>query len=184
MSGTINNDMLISQITEGSIQAFDEFYRRYYSFVMQIAQAMLHDHMEAEEVCHDVFLDIIRKAHLYTSSRGSIEAWIAIMTKSKCKDLLRKKQRRNTIFANYQTTWFDETDNVTENISLQNLQYAQLHDAVKQLPNQQQRAVIATYIEQKTQQECAKLWQVPLGTVKSWVRYGMQNLKKQLKQAE
>lgn len=176
MSEKQNNEMLLYQVEQGSIEAFNELYQRYYSFVMHICYSVLHDYMEAEEVCHDVFLDIIRKAKLYNGSRGSVEAWIAIMAKNKSKDILRKKQRRAAIM---QQRYSEAADSLSpESESIRSLEYEQLLSAVKQLPEHQQRALIATYFQNKTQQECARHWSVPLGTVKSWIRYGMQNLKK------
>src|SRR5690606_33421365 len=106
-------------------------------------------------------------------------AWIAVIAKSKSKDLLRKKLRRTTIFHHY-TEELQATSPLTpETATIKKFERAELHKAVKQLPDNQQRALIASYIENKTHQECAANWQVPLGTVKSWIRYGLNNLRKQ-----
>lgn len=185
MGEQTNNAMLINQIELGSTEAFDELYERYYSFVMQICLSVVHDYMEAEELCHDVFLEIIQKASMYHASRGTVEAWIAVIAKSRSKDLLRKKIRRATIFQQYcEELQLVNEDVPAETAAIKNYEITQLHDAVKQLPENQKRVLLDTYFTNKTHHECAAYWRIPLGTVKSWIRYGLKNLRKQFQQYE
>ena len=180
MSNQHSNIELMKQIEEGSIQAFNELYQRYFHFVMHICLAIVKDEMEAEEVCHDVFLEIIRKAGHYHRERGSVEAWIAIIAKSRSKDFLRKKRRKER----FTLLKLEEEDTITplspEAVALQNMEREELIAAVLALPKNQKQALWATYFQYKSHTELAFDLNAPLGTVKSWVRYGIQNLRKQL----
>ena len=73
-----------------------------------------------------------------------------------------------------------ETTATPETITMGKLDRELLQEAIGELPLTQRNAIYAAYFQEKTQNEMATDWKVPLGTVKSWVRYGIGNLKKQL----
>jgi RNA polymerase sigma factor (sigma-70 family) len=180
-----DNDMisLLQEIKNGSIPAFDRFYMRYAPFVLRIAIRTMGDQMEAEDVCHDLFLEILKKADQYNSSRGSLEAWLAVITRSRCIDSLRKKQRTT---AEELSEAVESALSCSLNIAavedsvLAKLQSEALHKALKQIPKKQSDAVTEMYLGERTQRELSTEMQIPLGTVKSLVRYGLHNLNKQL----
>jgi RNA polymerase sigma-70 factor (ECF subfamily) len=179
MSGE-NDEMLqiLRAISEGSTAAFDRFYDRYAPFVLHIALKSLGDRMEAEDVCHDVFLEVFHKADRYDPTRGSIESWLAVTTRSRCIDRLR---RRSRVCAEAPAgTGYSITDHALEERVLGKLQGEALYEALSKLPGTQRRAVAGMYLESRTQRELSREMQVPLGTVKSFVRYGLHNLRKQL----
>ncbi|MBD2867622.1 RNA polymerase sigma factor [Paenibacillus arenilitoris] len=169
----------LREMCEGSVEAFDRFYAHYAPFIMQIALRTLGDTMEAEDVCHDVMLEALRRGTGYDPSRGSLEAWLAVMTKSRCLDRLRRSKRvvqtgeteRN--FANACAAPAEE-----DAVAL--LEKEALRSALLSLPDEQRRAVIGNYFDARTQRELSDRWSVPLGTVKSWIRYGIRNMRKQL----
>jgi len=173
---------LLSAIREGSIEAFNELYYQYVPLVMHIALHIVQDRMEAEEICHDIFLEILRRSEQFDKSRGSLEAWIAVIARSRSMDAMRKKQRRAAVVKMEQLNGEDVTVTAAtpETITLCKLDREVLQEALAELPVTQKNAIYAAYYQEKTQSEMATDWKVPLGTVKSWVRYGIGNLKKQL----
>lgn len=173
---------LLSAIREGSIEAFNELYYQYVPLVMHIALHIVQDRMEAEEICHDIFLEILRRSEQFDKSRGSLDAWIAVIARSRSMDAMRKKQRRAAVVKMEQLNGEDVTVTVAtpETITLRKLDREVLQEALAELPVTQKNAIYAAYYQEKTQSEMATDWKVPLGTVKSWVRYGIGNLKKQL----
>lgn len=175
---------LLQAIREGSVEAFNELYQQYVPLVMHIALKIVNDRMEAEEVCHDVFLEILRKSKHYDSSRGSLDAWIAIIARSRSKDYLRKKQRRAQVVAvmepNVELQELSIEAATPEAAAMSKLDQELLREALAELPASQQKAIYAAYFKEKTHQQIAADWRVPLGTVKSWLRYGIGNLRKQL----
>lgn len=83
---------LLQQIKRGSKEAFAQFYDEYVEFVFRIALNTIDDRQEAEDVCHDVFLEVYQKPESYDPARGSVAAWLAVKTRSRCLDRLRKKK--------------------------------------------------------------------------------------------
>ncbi|MGZ9585664.1 RNA polymerase sigma factor [Paenibacillus marinisediminis] len=174
---------LLQEIKNGSIDAFDRFYQKYSPFIMQIALRIMGDRMEAEDVCQDVFLEIIKKADQYNASRGSLEAWIAIMTRSRCIDSLRKRQRNATgelsEAVESAISCRSSTPDVEDSV-MAKLQVEALREALQLIPSKQSEVVTEMYLGSRTQQELSTELHIPLGTVKSLVRYGLHNLHKQM----
>lgn len=167
----------------GSAEAFDRFYARFAPLVMHIALRMLGDRMEAEDMCHDVFLEVLRKGTAYDAARGSLEGWIAVMTRSRCLDRLRRLQRSAAAYPD--EAWMSRLQAAAaepspEDAVLRRMELAAVREAMSKLPSRQQRAIATAYYEEKTQREMAEAWHVPLGTVKSWIRLGVDNMRRQL----
>src|SRR5215207_6992734 len=56
--------------------ALEDLFRRHCRLVRAVAQRILQDQAEAEDVTQDVFLEIYRKAHLYDPARGTFRVWL------------------------------------------------------------------------------------------------------------
>ncbi|MHA6531321.1 RNA polymerase sigma factor [Paenibacillus sp. BAC0078] len=166
------------QMCEGSTAAFDEFYGCYAPFVMQIAYRQTQDLMEAEDICQDIFLEVLRKGRAYDPSRGTIKAWLAVMTRSRCIDRLRRKARIEPL-ADPDALRRDESGPPQEDPVVRRLQSEALGSAMQRLPDNQKKAILGSYYAAHTHQELADSWSVPLGTVKSWIKYGVANMRKQ-----
>lgn len=170
---------LLAEMCSGSAEAFEQFYERYMPLVYQVAMRVVGDRMEAEDVCHDVFLEVLRKGSGYDSRRGSIESWLAVMTRSRCLDRLRR-QKRTTLLQESDTAVFRAGGEPgPEELVLDRMQREALVHALGHLPLRQRQAIVSQYYGNETQSTMSAALNVPLGTVKSWVRYGIHNIRKQ-----
>lgn len=172
---------VLQEMCAGSLEAFDLFYCRYAPLVLRIARRLLEDRMEAEDLCHDVFLEALRKGSRYEPSKGSVEAWLAVMTRSRCMDRLRRRGKVTVadLDGERQQSAVRDVSTPEERV-LGRLERKAVREALEELPAAQRRAVVTAYYGDQSQREMAEQWQVPLGTVKSWVRYGLNNLRKGL----
>jgi len=176
------SERLLIGIRSGSVEAFDLFYETHASFVYQIALKMTNNQSEAEDLCHDVFVEVFRHPEQFDSSRGSVKAWLAVKTKSRFIDRMRKKKRvRIGIEQNEAER---KAAAPTEEVVTRRLERDRLFSALQLLPDAQRQAVIQKYFRYRTQEEIALLMQKPIGTVKSLLRYGLKNLRKQLKETD
>ncbi|GAA0287414.1 RNA polymerase sigma-70 factor (ECF subfamily) [Gracilibacillus halotolerans] len=169
---------LLSEMANGSKQAFDQFYETTISFVYQIALSIVHNHAEAEDICHDVFLEVYGKAKQYSEDRGSVKAWLAVRTRSRSLDRLR---RNKWLLTDRLEELVDKKGKVpaTELYFLQSIEKHILIDALKEIPENQRQAIIRSYFHDETHGEIALKMNKPLGSVKSFIRYGINNLQKQ-----
>ncbi|MBM7563864.1 sigma-70 family RNA polymerase sigma factor [Paenibacillus sacheonensis] len=171
--------VVLREMCEGSVEAFDAFYARYTPLIMGIALRMLGDRMEAEDACHDIFLEALRRGGRYDPRRGSVDAWLAVMTRSRCLDRLRRGKKQ-VCREEWEAEAVSDWEEPAEEKAMSRLQREAVREALRGLPEQQLQAVVASYYGAKTHSEMASSWNVPLGTVKSWVRYGLHNVRRQL----
>jgi len=169
---------LLLDMEQGSREAFDRFYQLHIDYVLNIAFQILKEQLTAEDVCHDVFLEIFKNPKKYNPKRGSVKAWLAVKTKSRSIDFLRKKKpllldRFEAIMLAY------EKDQPAEVVALSQIERDIILAALRYLPEEQRDVIYGAYFEEKTQRELADLLDRPLGTIKSQVRYGLKNLRKQ-----
>lgn len=167
---------LLQQIKNGSREAFDKFYDTYFSFVFNIAFHIVKDQLEAEDISHDVFLEIFQKPEQYNPSKGSMRAWLAVKTKSRSIDRLRKKQ---PLLVNRLEVLITSNEPGADVQFLNELQNHILIAALNQIPEEQREAIVRSYFKEETHREIALHMQKPLGSVKSLIRYGLNNLRKQ-----
>lgn len=168
---------LLQEMHNGSMEAFELFYERYAPLIFHIALKLTKDRMEAEDICHDVFLEVIRKADRFDPSRGSLEAWLSVMTRSRSLDRLRRKQR--LVYHEPQEEYAALADANPEQRAMLELDKERLYAAIDNIPKPQKEALIGFYCEAQTQKQLAQKLNYPLGTVKSLIRYGILNIRKQ-----
>jgi RNA polymerase sigma-70 factor (ECF subfamily) len=70
------DEELIEEVVRGSKEALGLLFRRYRRPVSNIAQRILKDSSEAEDLCQDVFVFVFEKAELYDASKGGAASWI------------------------------------------------------------------------------------------------------------
>ncbi|HZG80137.1 MAG TPA: sigma-70 family RNA polymerase sigma factor [Brevibacillus sp.] len=179
----VDEERLLRDMANGSITAFELFYEKYASLVLHIALRIVKDRMEAEDICHDLFLEVWKKAGQYNPKRGSVEAWLAVMARSRSLDRMRKKQRLPITPEERATLEQASTAVAAEENVLARLDREVLGQALSKIPPAQARALQGMYYEAKTQRELAANMNRPLGTVKSLIRYGLDNIRKQLSQS-
>ncbi|WP_163539522.1 sigma-70 family RNA polymerase sigma factor [Gracilibacillus sp. YIM 98692] len=172
----LDEHLLLKQMADGHKHAFDLFYQKFHRYVFQIALKILSNREEAEDICHDVFLEIYQKPHQFNDKRGSVKAWIAVKTRSRAIDRLRKK---SDVLANKLEDILTNSSPAADEFVLKSMESNELRAALKLLPEEQQQAIYYMYFEHFTQREIALKMDRPLGSVKSFVRYGLQHLRKQ-----
>lgn len=177
-------ELWLTEIAEGSAAAFGRFYDAYAPMVYRMAEQWMMDAAEAEDVCHDVFMEVMDKAGSYNPARGSVEAWLAVRTRSRSMDRLRKHQRVSVaeeweINREADILWSRGIESA-EYEALRKWEMEQLKEAMQAIPSMQRMALHGSYIEQLSHREIAEHMKKPVGTVKSLIRYGIRNLRRRL----
>src|SRR5262249_45343796 len=81
----------LGAIARGDRDAFARFYDLHATLVHTFALRILRERGEAEEVVQDVFLQVWRQAAAYSTDRGTPEAWLITLTRSRGIDKLRSR---------------------------------------------------------------------------------------------
>src|SRR5215467_7271162 len=86
---------LIERMAQRDHNALGDFYDQYNKLVFSFALKILNSREEAEEVTLEVFWQAWQQADQYTDKRGSVGAWLVMMTRSRAIDRRRARERRN-----------------------------------------------------------------------------------------
>ncbi|MBK1879488.1 RNA polymerase sigma factor [Pelagicoccus mobilis] len=171
---------LIRRIAKGERAAFDDLYARYSRPLFSYILKFLGDHGQAEEVLQDAFVKIWRSAPRYDRALSRPFSWCVLITKRICIDKIRARKpvtvsEDPVALRPVEDQKLAERDpselvEVDDELSI-------LSEMVERLPESQRvtlRLVMRTGL---TQQEISDKLNMPLGTVKTAMRRGMQRLK-------
>ena len=91
---------LVAEIAKGSSEALAALYERYAGMLLGLANKVLRDSGEAEEVLQETLLEVWRQASRYDPSRSSVSTWLVLITRSRAIDRFRnRKMVRKTVTA-------------------------------------------------------------------------------------
>jgi RNA polymerase sigma-70 factor (ECF subfamily) len=162
-------DGLVQRLTSGDPAALGEFYDRYAGLVNGLALRILRNAAEAEDVVQEVFVQVWRQAERYDSARGSAEAWLCMIARSRSLDRLRRRASRREESDETLAGAGSETPRTEEALAVRK--------ALESLTSDQRRALELAYYEGMTQSEIAERLQEPLGTIKTRIRTAMIRLR-------
>jgi RNA polymerase sigma-70 factor, ECF subfamily len=176
---TTDADLFLA-LKAGKQAALGVLYDRYASLVYRLALRVLVNPQEAEDLTQEIFL-ILWKGCNYEPNRGSLSSFLTTLTRSRAIDRLRSRGSNLKFLQRLSQTMITQPAPITpfESASIdQRSEYIQ--DALAQLPDKQRRVLEMAYYDGLSQSEIATQLATPLGTVKSWSRQGLLNLKKHL----
>jgi RNA polymerase sigma-70 factor (ECF subfamily) len=168
---------LLGEIAQGDRDAFARFYDLHAALVHTFALRILRERNEAEEVVQDVFVQVWRQAGAYSPDRGTPEAWLITLTRSRGIDKLRFRRRRDEMVRSA-----DDPDRLPEpavpdRAAGQAEARATLGGVLADLPEAQRSVLELAYFDGLTQSEIAARLGEPLGTVKTRMRSGLERLR-------
>jgi RNA polymerase sigma-70 factor, ECF subfamily len=164
----------------GDQSALGVLYDRYASLVYRLALRILSTPQEAEDLTQEIFLNLWRNQS-YQPDRGSLSSFLTLLTRSRAIDRLRSRNSNLKVIQRWSQAMSSELPPPTpfESVSL-NQRSEYVRDALSQLPDKQRQVLEMAYYEGLTQSQIAEHLNTPLGTVKTWSRNGLLNLKKTL----
>ncbi len=170
-------EALLSQIALGTRDAFAALYRGTASKLFGICLRVLPERSEAEDALQDVFTTVWRKAAQFDPSRASATTWLAMIARSKAIDRLRALPTRR---AQISLELAEELEDpaVTPSQAVQAATERERLDRCLELLEPRRRALIrAAFFGGATYEELATRTQSPLGSIKSWIRRGLLQLR-------
>jgi RNA polymerase sigma-70 factor, ECF subfamily len=172
---------LIQQVARQDREAFSQLYDRCSSLVFSLAMRMLKGRSDAEDLLQEVFVQVWRQASNYSQERGSPEAWIINIARSRAIDKLRARRRMEKSFVLTDDPARAESGENVESSAAESEAKLTMNSALANLPAAQRRVLELAYFDGLTQTEIAARLAEPLGTVKTRMRAGIQRLKDMLR---
>lgn len=179
-------ETLLRRIADGDRAAFARLYDATSAAVYGLLVRMLHSPATAEEVAQDVYLEIWDRAASFDARRGDGLAWILMRARSRALDRLRAESsyagaldRAETVL-NVAELAGDPPEDPEEAASLGERRTL-VREALEAMPEAQRTAVLLSFFGGLTHPEIADREGVPLGTVKSRIRAGLEKMEANLR---
>jgi RNA polymerase sigma-70 factor (ECF subfamily) len=166
---------LMRRIAAQDQQAFMALYEHYGKAVYSLAYRVLQNAALAEEVAQDTFLKVWRHTADWDAEKGKLKNWLLTITHYTAIDRLRRERRQPVLHPDsIEDT--DETMLTARNESFWQ-EGAALRMLLAQIPKEQAALIELAFFQGLTHTDIANLTHLPLGTVKTRLRTGLQRLR-------
>jgi len=174
-----DGDLLV-RLQNRDPQALAELYDRYGKMVYGLILRVVSDTGTAEDLVQETFLRVWNRAQGFDSERGAVGPWLMAVARNRAIDYLRSQGRRIQSSVEFNET---EHPSLFANLQTEMLQFdviKRMKTALEHLDGKQRKAIELAYFEGMSQTEIAERMGQPLGTVKTWVRRALQQLREEL----
>lgn len=178
-----SDEELMALIAGRNESAFAELYDRFSPRIFGLLLKLLRERAAAEDVLQETFVQVWNQADKFNADLGSVAVWIGTIARRRGVDLLRK---RRTVSLEWESAseveqgWEISVTSATlgverdENWAIASKALAALHADVR-------ACVVLAYAHGKTHEEIASIKNIPVGTVKTWIRRGVESVRDALK---
>lgn len=166
---------LLQRTAAGAVDAYERLYREASPQLFAICRRILRDHGTAEEVLQEAWVAVWQHADNYDPAKAAPMTWLTTLARNKAIDRLRK--RREEPLQDPET--FPESPATLPGpvqMAQRSRACQRLDDCIQELAPERRELIREAFFSGATYKELAERLQVPLGTVKSWIRRSLLQL--------
>lgn len=171
---------LLQKSGQGDSQAFRQLYDIASPKLMAIAVRMLNDHHLAEDVVQQTMMAAWHSAADYDPGRSQAATWLTSITRYRALDLIRKHGRQRDILRDEQQdilSVLGHDEPVQDSDPVPSETSDRLRHCFGEISRDQAGCIQLAFVEGLTFNEIAMKLDRSIGTVKSWMRRGLQKLR-------
>ena len=179
---------LIARSARGDHDAFAQVYERTHAHLFGVALRMLGREHAAEDVLQEAFVSVWKSASLYRSSIGGAEiqpmTWLIAIVRNKALDALRSRARRRETPLPGAGEPEDGAEEAVQDggpsaleLLAQASRALQIEGCLGGLDGSYRQSLALAYYQGLSHSEVAAQMGAPLGSVKAWIRRGLEKLK-------
>ena len=165
---------LVIALARGDRESLAALYDRHASLLLGLGVKLLRDRGESQEILHDVFLEVWKRAGDYDPSRGSVRTWLTLRMRSRCLDRIKSAGRSRTTPAGEQ---LERAAGSVPSGAVERADASRVRGAMAELPDEQRRILELGYFDGMSCSEMADHLDIPIGTVKSRLHAGLKKLR-------
>lgn len=173
---------LIERIANRDRKAFEELYRLTSRKMFAVALRIVREPGLAQDVLQDAYIRLWRYAHTFNNKLSAPETWLHQVVRNRALDLIA--QQSHTVNSISLDQFSDQDDESNELVfeahssSSDDKETSRVMQAcVQRLEGKYRQVLTLAYTHGMSHAEISEHLDVPLGTVKTWVRRGLIELK-------
>ena len=171
----ISDDELAERLRAGDEKALRTAYERHGAAVLYLAQRLLSNRADAEDVTQLTFVAAWAGRDTFDPQRGTMLAWLLGIARRKAIDRIRSAVRDDRVAATVRAQVAPPEEPERPERIVDRLVVA---DELGRLPAEQRRTLELAFFDDLTHPQIAAVTGLPLGTVKSHIRRGLANLRR------
>ncbi|MET0731575.1 MAG: sigma-70 family RNA polymerase sigma factor [Casimicrobiaceae bacterium] len=173
---------LVARVALADQAAFAELYRQTSSHLYSVALRIVREPAAAEEILQEAYVSVWHHAGTYVAAKSQPLTWLTSIVRNRCLDQLRRREV-DTVTLTPETDDEPAFDPPSEGptpveLLLQGAEAQAVRDCVDALDAGPKQAIALAFFQGLSHAELAAQMREPLGTVKSWVRRGLDRLKR------
>ncbi|MET3806119.1 RNA polymerase sigma-70 factor (ECF subfamily) [Nakamurella sp. UYEF19] len=177
VSEDVTPEFLLERVSGGDRPAFTQLYERFSARVFGLANRILRDPSQAEEVAQEIFLEIWRRAARFDRARGSATSWIMTLTHGRSVDRVRQSQASRVRDLRSSVDNFDrDVDSVADSV-VDQADAVEVRECLDTLTPLQRESITLAYFGGHTQREVGEMLGAALPTIKTRMRDGLIRLR-------
>jgi RNA polymerase sigma factor (sigma-70 family) len=167
---------LIGRCAAGDRTALKRLFDAESPRMIGVAERILRRRALAEEAMQDAFVQVWRRASSFDATLGSGRTWLYTILRNRSLNILRSESRTELAGDDAPFDRPSEEDD-PEQVVMKLGEATRLRQCLEKLEPARRQAIVLAYANGLSHGELAGKLGLPLGTIKSWIRRGMQSLK-------
>lgn len=169
---------LLQKTATGDQLAFKKLYELTSPKLMSLCLRLMKTEALAEDVLQEGFIKVWEKAESYSSTKGKALTWMSTVIRNKGLDKLRSlKTKASETDIQYEGIEFASPDLKPDDLENLSQDVKGLLNCLDQLKPDQRNCILLSYYYGHTHQELAEKLDKPLGTIKAWIRRGLEEIR-------
>ena len=177
-------ESLIRAIARGDERAFESLYDATSSRIYGLSLHITGSPEDAEEVACDVYAQAWREAANFTPDLGSVRAWLMMICRSRAIDKLRRNKVGPRMELTDSGVMPEDDQEYPQDLLTALEERSAVHEALKLLDGRQRQLLALAYFRGYSHRELAGFTGIPLGSIKSLLRRGVEALHRHLSQLD
>ncbi len=172
----LEDKLLLWRMKRGSNEALCRIYEKYKNDLLALAVALLYDINAAEDVVHDVFVSFVKSVDKFQLT-GSLKGYLLICVSNLSRDRNRAKLKAPIRLSENEVDSTISYLGMPDQAMISTEELQRLRYAVAELPYEQREVIILHLQGGRTFRQIAASQHVPIGTIQSRYRYGLDKLR-------
>ena len=174
----------MARLADGDRAALEQVYSATRVKLFGICLRILGDTKEAEDALQDVYINLWQRADRYDPERASPISWLATFARNRAIDRLRTGKVRGGAVPVDEAAPLADTMPLADDMMIDSERAARVHHCLDTLDDNARENIRAAFFDGRTYGDLAETSDVPLGTMKSWIRRGLMKLRTCLEAGE